>query len=253
MLEDFVPYPCLSLPYFPSFLLPPGKFGSSGLRETFAAQIPQAPALGLTFPIPTPSPSQLEKFQGCACCFLAGLGLHTCPAQRKNSGFPKMLWLSASTPLPAFSLSVPYLFPPIPCLLLVPALPPPKATPEVLPGTFLLAGMVTAHPGHACRMLASGKGFPGDPVLQHCGDSTHSPLWGTQSLSQGLRKSGCLQQKVWKMRSVLSTSDVGPWSFSCLAGNSIPKDVLCPDEGTRGARAGGHLHCPFTHSWGMSQ
>lgn len=161
MLEDFVPYPCLSLPYFPSFLLPPGKFGSSGLRETFAAQIPQAPALGLTFPIPTPSPSQLEKFQGCACCFLAGLGLHTCPAQRKNSGFPKMLWLSASTPLPAFSLSVPYLFPPIPCLLLVPALPPPKATPEVLPGTFLLAGMVTAHPGHACRMLASGKGLPG--------------------------------------------------------------------------------------------
>lgn len=35
------------------------------------------------------------------------------------------------------------------------------------------------------------------------------------------------------MRSVLTTSDVGTWSFSCLAGNSIPKHTEPNEWGTR--------------------
>lgn len=115
VLEDFVPYPCLSLLYLLSFLLPPGNLSSSGLKETFAAPIPQAPALGLAFPIPTRIPSLLEKYQGCALCFLAGLGILVSPPKRKDSGISKMLWLLAPLPVPclfpACSLPAPFLFP----------------------------------------------------------------------------------------------------------------------------------------------
>lgn len=149
---------------------------------------------------------------------------------------------------PAYFLSDPCLFPacflPAPC----PALPP-KAAPEVQPGTVLLPGMLRAHPGRACRMLAMEKGSQGDPqgdpVLQRCRDRTHSPPG--DSLAPHPISRGCLQQRIWKMRSVLTTSDVGTWSFSCLAGNSIPKDTE-PKEGAQGPRVGGHLYFPLTPS-----
>lgn len=144
VLEDFVPYPRLSLTapslshilqltchIFRSFLLPSGKLSSSVLREAFSAHVPTGSS-----PCPLP--------------------LTTLLCRQSSRAVLARLRLPVSSP-PVFKDSVPNC-----CgswhLCQHPATAT-KTTAEILPGAFLSTGMVPVRAwGHVGRMLESGKG-----------------------------------------------------------------------------------------------
>lgn len=107
MLEDFVPYPHLSLTapslshilqlicrIFRSFLLPSGKLSSLVLRGAFSAHV-------LTGSLPCPLPLTTLLCQQSSRAMLAWLRLPvSSPPVFKGSVCPKLLWLLAPLPAP---------------------------------------------------------------------------------------------------------------------------------------------------------